>query len=98
MVAAQDGDEASLDSWTTVGRWLGKGMADLAAILDPEIFVVGGAPSRAGELILDPARAALTELMHAGGIRTVPPVVISRYGQNAAVIGAALQALEKFDD
>ena len=98
MVAAQHGDAASLISWTTAGRWLGKGMADLVAVLDPETFVVGGAPSRAGGLILDPARAALTDLIRAGGIRTVPPVVISRYGENAAVIGAALQALERFDD
>ncbi|MFW2338703.1 MAG: ROK family protein [Acidimicrobiia bacterium] len=98
MVAAQDGDTASLEVWSAVGRWLGRGMADLVAVLDPELFVVGGGPSRAGDLLLAPATEALTALMHAGRIRAVPPVVISRYGQNAAVIGAALQALEKFDD
>ena len=98
MVAAQDGDTASLEVWSAVGRWLGRGMADLAAVLDPEMFVVGGGPSQAGDLLLAPAREALTALMHAGRIRAVPPVVISRYGENAAVIGAALQALEKFDD
>jgi glucokinase len=98
MVAAQDRDTASLEVWSAVGRWLGRGMADLVAVLDPEMFVVGGGPSQAGELLLDPAKSALSELMHAGRARGVPPVVISRYGENAAVIGAALQALEKFDD
>ena len=98
MEAAQEGDPVSLGVWSTVGRWLGRGMADLVAVLDPEVFVVGGAPARAGALLLDPAQEALAELMHGAGIRAVPPIVISRYGENAAVIGAALQALEKFDD
>ena len=38
--------------------WLGAGLADLAAILDPGCFVIGGGVSEAGELLLGPARAA----------------------------------------
>ena len=55
--AATEGDPAALRSFQTIGGWLGQGLADLAAILDPA--------SRdrrwrvqAGDLLLDPAPAA----------------------------------------
>jgi glucokinase len=34
-----------------VGTWLGHGMTDLAAILDPRVFIIGGVVSEAGEPI-----------------------------------------------
>ena len=39
-----------------MGTWLGHGMADLAAILDPRVFIIGGGVSEAGELLVGPAR------------------------------------------
>ena len=56
--AAREGDPAALRCFQIVGGWLGQGMADLAAILDPGCFIIGGGVSEAGELLLDPARAA----------------------------------------
>src|SRR6185437_7703069 len=41
-VAAREGDAAALPCFEIIGRWLGEGLADLAAILDPECFVLGG--------------------------------------------------------
>ena len=98
MLAAQGGDPGALEAWSVVGAWLGRGVAQLAVILDPEAVVVGGAPSRAGELLLGPARAALAETLHGGRVRQAPSMVVSHLGQNSAVIGAGLQALEKVDD
>ena len=37
--------------------WLGVGAANLMAAFDPEVIVVGGGVSAAGELLLEPARA-----------------------------------------
>ena len=54
--AAADGDPLALELVTDVGQWLGQGIADLAAILDPEVVVIGGGVSRLGELVLAPAR------------------------------------------
>ena len=47
--AAIEGDPAALRCFQTVGGWLGQGLADLAAILDPACFVIGGGVSEAGE-------------------------------------------------
>jgi glucokinase len=53
--AAREGDPAALECFEVVGGWLGQGMADLAAVLDPEVFLLGGGVSDAGELLLGPA-------------------------------------------
>lgn len=50
--AAADGDALALELVTEVGHWLGQGIADLAAILDPAVVVIGGGVSRLGELVL----------------------------------------------
>ena len=39
-----------------LGRWLGEGIASLAAVLDPAVVVIGGGVSEAGDLLLDPIR------------------------------------------
>ena len=45
----------------TAGRWLGLGMVTLVNIFNPELVLVGGWASAAGELMLDPAREVLAE-------------------------------------
>jgi glucokinase len=98
MLAAEEGDPGSLTEWQTAGEWLGRGIAQLTAVLDPEIVVVGGAPSVAGDLLLDPAREILMTTGHGSHLNRHPQVVASRFGRESAVIGAGLQALESFDD
>ena len=98
MQAARSGDPGALDAWAQAGEWLGRGVAQLAAVLDPEVVVIGGAPSQAGDLLLDRARETLAEVRHGSGHSEVAPIVASRFGGNSAVIGAALQALETFDE
>ena len=48
------GDPVALESFRAVGAWLGHGMAALAAILDPRVFIIGGGVSEAGELLVGP--------------------------------------------
>lgn len=96
MRAAQAGDQDALDVWQRTGAWLGRGIAQLATVLDPEIVVIGGAPSRAGDLLLEPARATFLELRH-GPDRGEVPIVPARFGRDSAVIGAAMLALEALD-
>ncbi len=96
MQAAQSGDRDALEAWQRTGTWLGRGIAQLATVLDPEIVVIGGAPSEAGDLLLEPARATFIELRH-GPDRGEVPIVPARFGRDSAVIGAAMLALEVFD-
>ncbi|MDP9394917.1 MAG: ROK family glucokinase [Actinomycetota bacterium] len=87
--AARGGDPVAIASFEEVGRWLGLGMADLAAVLDPGCFVVGGGVSEAGELLLSPARRAYEENLSGQGFRPVAEIRAARFGNDAGMIGAA---------
>ncbi len=51
-----DAEGTKLRCFEIVGSWLGHGTADLAAILDPACFVIGGGVSDAGDMLPDRAR------------------------------------------
>lgn len=87
--AAQGDDALALAAFDTVGRWLGVGLANIAAAFDPELMVVGGGVSAAGDLLLAPARVAFRESLVGAGHRDLPEVVKARFLNEAGVIGAA---------
>lgn len=87
--AAREGDPAALRSFQVVGGWLGQGMADLAAILDPGCFVIGGGVSEAGDLLLTPARAAFEQALAGRGYRAYTDIMIAELGADAGLVGAA---------
>jgi glucokinase len=87
--AAAAGDPAARSLCTTMGRWLGLGLASLAAVLDPAIFVIGGGVSAAGELLLAPARNEFTHALPGRGFRPEAKVVAAALGPEAGMIGAA---------
>jgi len=87
--AARLGDPVALAAFETLGEWLGQGLADLAAVLDPETFIVGGGVSEAGDLFLRPTVAAFEQRLTGRGHRPVASVEMARLGNDAGVIGAA---------
>ena len=87
--AAREGDEAALACFAEVGWWLGRGLADLAAVLDPGVIVVGGGVADAGELLLGPARAAFTEQLTGSPTRPHPQIRLAQLGNEAGLVGAA---------
>ncbi|NPC95438.1 ROK family protein [Nocardioides sp. zg-DK7169] len=87
--AAAQGDPVALAAFASVGDWLGVGVANLVAALDPEAVVVGGGVSAADELLLEPARAALRRSLVGAHHRVVPRLLRARFGPEAGVIGAA---------
>lgn len=90
--AAESGDLVARRAFATVGEWLGIGTANLVAALDPELVVVGGGVSAAGERLLEPARAALRRSLVGSAHRAVPDLVAARLGPEAGMVGAALAA------
>jgi glucokinase len=87
--AAREGDPAAIECFEVVGSWLGQGLADLAAVLDPGAFVIGGGVSEAGELLLDPTRRAFRERLTGTGNRPEAEVRLAELGNDAGLIGAA---------
>jgi len=87
--AAREGDVAAVRCFELIGEWLGAGLADLAAILDPGCFVIGGGVSEAGELLLGPARAAYEHGLTGRAYRQLAEVRLAELGPDAGLIGAA---------
>jgi glucokinase len=87
--AARDGDPLARELLGEIGRWLGVGIADLAAALDPGTFVIGGGVSAAGDLLLEPARAAFRRQLTGRGYRPEAAIVQARLGNEAGLVGAA---------
>jgi glucokinase len=87
--AAQEGDPAAIGCFQTVGGWLGQGLADLAAILDPACFVIGGGVSDAGDLLAGPARTAFGQRLTGRSYRDQAPIRLAELGADAGLVGAA---------
>jgi glucokinase len=87
--AARLGDPIAVAAFETLGGWLGQGLADLAAVLDPETFIVGGGVSEAGDLFLRPTVAAFRQRLTGGTHRPIASVEMAQLGNDAGVIGAA---------
>jgi glucokinase len=94
--AAREGDPAAMEIYTTMGRWLGRGLANLAAVIDPTVFVIGGGVSDAGDLLLGPARQAFEEGLTGRGFRPVADVRLAELGPQAGLVGAADLARRRY--
>lgn len=91
--AARQGDGPAADAVATIGRHLGVALSSLANVFEPDVIVIGGGVSAAGELLLVPARAELRE-------RALPPqnetgVILAELGPDAGMFGAAAMALDE---
>ncbi|WP_297738157.1 ROK family protein [Nocardioides sp.] len=87
--AAAAGDLVAREAFISVGDWLGVGVANLVAALDPDVVVVGGGVSAAGDRLLGPARDALVRSLVGAAHRGVPPLVPAMLGPEAGLVGAA---------
>jgi glucokinase len=87
--AAIAGDPNSVELLADVGSWLGRGIANLAAALDPEVVVIGGGVSAAGDLLLGPAQQAFGRSLTGRGYREEARLVLAHFRNDAGLIGAA---------
>lgn len=94
---ANGGDGDAVEALRRAGRYLGIGLASFANIFNPEVILIGGGASAAGELLIGPARAEMVR-------RGLPPttrgvrVAIAQLGNTAGVLGAAELALDLASD
>ncbi len=91
--AAQQGDVEAKEIIDAYARWVALGIANGVAVLDPEILLIGGGLVAEHELLLDPIRGHLDELVFAAGHRPRVPVEPTALGERAGAIGAALLGL-----
>jgi glucokinase len=97
VVAADAGDETARAMVTEVGLAFGQGLADLIAIFDPEILIIGGGLGSVGESIVGPARRVVVDSLHGGRLRVPPAIQVAALGPTAGAVGAAMLASEGQD-
>jgi glucokinase len=87
--AAIAGEPNAVELLGDVGTWLGRGIANLAAALDPEVVVIGGGVSAAGDPLLLPARRAFSRTLTGRGFREEARLELAHFRNDAGLIGAA---------
>jgi len=87
--AALQGDSLSIQAFEFTGKILGLSLANAVAIVDPEVIILAGGLSFAGEFLLKPTRKSFEEnLMH--NYKNKVKIILSKiYSANPAVLGAS---------
>lgn len=90
--AVKAGDEVAIEIAEQFGRYLGYALADLGAVLDPEIFVIGGGVSKAGEILFTFVKKYYEERT----FFTCKNVkfALAKLGNDAGIYGAAKLVIE----
>ena len=86
---AQEGDVGALHCFDEIGRWIGLGLAQLAAVLDPSLFVLGGGVSAAGDVLRSRVESVFRGNLTGRGHRPVAEVRLAEMGWEAGMVGAA---------
>jgi glucokinase len=86
---AQQGDVGALHCFDEIGRWIGLGLAQLAAVLDPSLFVLGGGVSAAGDLLRERVESMFRGNLTGRGHRPVAEVRLAEMGWESGMVGAA---------
>ena len=87
--AILEGDKGALRLLSELGSWLGQAIGSLVAVLDPEVVVIGGGVSAAGDLLLNPIREAYLAHLPARGYRPELTITTAEFVNDAGVVGAA---------
>jgi glucokinase len=90
--AVKAGDEVAIEIAETFGDWLGKGLAMIAAVVNPEIFVIGGGVSKAGDILISYIQPAY--LKYAFVHTRSAKFAIAELGNDAGIYGAAAMILK----
>ncbi len=87
------GDQFAISKIEEVGLALGKGIVYLIQILNPELVILGGKVSEAGEYLITPIKQTLNKYC-LSNVREDADITISSLGEDAGTIGSATLVLE----
>ena len=89
---ANQGDEIALELVDLMTQMLGKALAAVSSVCDPDIFVIGGGVSRAGEIILTGVRKHFIE--YAFPAAASAQFALAELGNDAGMYGAVQLVLD----
>lgn len=85
--AMKAGDALAKDVVEEFSRYLGYGLANLAAVTDPSVIVIGGGVSNAGEILLDYVKKYFQQKAFFANKNT--EFILATLGNSAGICGAA---------
>jgi glucokinase len=86
---ARQGNAKAIEIWRETGKYLGIGLANIVDALNPDIIVIGGGISNAGELILNSAKSEMRKNVLSPQAQKTQ-VIKAKLGEFAGAIGAGL--------
>ena len=90
--AVKAGDELAKEIATEFGEILGKGLAAIAAVVNPEAIVIGGGVSKAGEILMDYIKPYYEKNVFHGSRNA--KFSLATLGNDAGIYGAAKLVLD----
>jgi len=88
---AQEGDELAGEVWQVAVKHLALGIVAIITILGPELIIIGGGVSKAGDFLFQPLRQEVRR-----HIKVVPVeclrILPAALGRNVGILGAAAVA------
>ena len=91
--AAKAKDAVAVKVMEQFGAYLGRGLAAIACVVNPEIFVIGGGVSKAGEMLFDYIRPHYEKYVFHGSKNV--KFALATLGNDAGIVGAARLVLEQ---
>lgn len=89
---AKAGDTMALEVVETVGHYLGLLLAQVALTVDPEMFVIGGGVSKAGQFLIDVIEKYYEHFTPISSNKA--KIGLAKLGNNAGIYGAARLVLD----
>ena len=86
---AREGDKKAQEIFNKVGKYLGRGLANLVNILDPEVIILGGGISLSFDLMENSAREEMKKTIFSPESKKVK-LFVSEFKDHAVALGAAL--------
>ena len=90
--SAREGDGAALCLVGQLGEMLGRALSYISAVIDPEIFVLGGGVSRAGSILLDTVAENYRKCAFHASRKA--KFELASLGNDAGIYGAARMVME----
>lgn len=91
--AAKAGDHLAVEAVEVLGKYLGLVVANVALTVDPDVFVIGGGVSKAGQVLIDVITKYYHKFAKIIGDNKAK-VVLAKLGNDAGIYGAARMVLK----
>ena len=93
--AAQQGDSLAIELIRQAGELLGIGLVSLIHLFNPEIIIIGGGVSKAGDLLFEPVRATVRARCMDESYWRDTPIVPAALGDDVGLIGGITLVLSQ---